>query len=89
MISGRVLACLVVAPLVTLTGCAAAPSVDLSVTRLPGSSLPFEISSGFTQPANVVVRDGAGWQSLWATIHAGTSPQPQYPMPARRPPTSW
>ena len=79
MNTGRLLVCLVVAPLLSLTGCAAAPSVDLSVTRLAGSSQPFGISSGFTQPANVVVRDGAGWQALWATIHAGTAPPPPLP----------
>jgi hypothetical protein len=60
-------------------GCAAAPSVDLSVARFSSGPAPFEATSGFAAPANVVVRDDQQWEALWNTIYARTSPRPALP----------
>jgi hypothetical protein len=65
--------------LLIVSGCAAAPSIDLTVTRLAGTSQPVEISSGFTEAASMVVQDAAGWEALWSEIYAGRSPQPPRP----------
>jgi hypothetical protein len=61
------------------SGCAAAPSFDLSVTRLAAGPNAFEISSGFTAPANLIVRDQAGWEALWNTVYANVTPRPPLP----------
>lgn len=63
-----------------LANCAAAPSVDLQFTRLAGGPAPFEINSGFTAPANIIVRDQAAWEDLWNTIYAARSPRPALPV---------
>ena len=69
----------VAAILLAGAGCAAAPSVDLSVARFASGPGPFEATSGFTAPANVVVRDEQQWEALWNTIYARTSPRPALP----------
>jgi hypothetical protein len=68
------------AAMLLVAGCAAAPSYDLSVTRLAPGPGAFETSSGFTAPANIVIRDQAGWESLWNTIYANVSPTPPLPV---------
>ena len=68
------------AALLLVAGCAAAPSYDLSLTRLGTGPRALEISSGFTAPANIVIRDQAEWESLWNTIYANMSPRPPVPV---------
>jgi hypothetical protein len=64
---------------VSLIGCAAAPSIDLSVTRLADGPLPLELTSGFIAPTNVVARTQAELEALWDTIYAGRTPRPAPP----------
>ena len=59
--------------------CAAAPSVDLTLTRLAAGPQPFELHSGFTAPTNIVARTEGELEVLWDTIYAGQSPRPSPP----------
>jgi hypothetical protein len=71
---------LAAAALLVVTGCAAAPSFDLTLTRIAPGATAYEANSGFTSPANLVVRDQAALEALWATVHANVTPRPPAPI---------
>ena len=66
--------------LLIVVGCAAAPSFELTLTRIATGATAYETNSGFTSPANIVVRDQAAFETLWATIHANVTPSPPVPV---------
>lgn len=74
----RTLSLLALGTAVLLTACESSPTAPrqpVTVTRLAFSSI-----SGFDDPQRLVVRSGAEWQGVWATLHRRTNPVP--PLPA-------
>jgi len=65
-------------------GCAASDFTqplgpDLSIVRLRAEPYSFTYSSGFDQPARLVVRDAATWQVVWNKIYLRELPVPALP----------
>src|SRR5687768_18397303 len=52
----------------------------LPVTRLRAEPFSFAYSSGYHDPALVVVRDAVEWRAAWTRVHGNTSEPP--PLPA-------
>ena len=65
---------------VVLSACAAAPTIDIQLTRLGPTGASFESHTGFAAPTNIVVRNQAEWEALWNTVYAGVTPRPILPV---------
>ena len=55
------------------------PGTPVPVVRLRAQPYSFTSSSGFDQPARLVVRDEATWQAVWAQVFARQRPVPSIP----------
>jgi hypothetical protein len=55
------------------------PGTPIPVVRLRSEPYSFTYKSGFVNPARLVVRDAAHWQTVWAQIQQGGSPVPSLP----------
>ncbi len=62
------------------TSLTSSSAASLALTRLRSDSIAFAVYSGITSPTDLVVRDSAGWSTLWQLVHANQDPVP--PLPA-------
>ena len=72
-------ATLVVAAACSTANLNSAPGGPIQVTRLRSEPYSFSYNSGFDQPARLVVRDPAAWQSAWQQTFGRQRPVPPLP----------